>query len=394
MGTPNILVVVIDGLRASALGAYGNTTYPTPALDRFAAESQLFDWCYATSPDLLEVYQSLWQVGNLSLASQLASKGYSTTLITDDSSISTIPAAANFDRCVQVELDREQSRNRPAARAAAIEQTHLARMFGITADEAASSQGSQPQFLWLHTCGLYGPWDAPLDLQEPLLDEGDPPPLESVEPPDFFATDDPDEVFRYASAYAAQIMVLDDCWEQLWNLLHNSTSSRPWLVTLISSRGFSLGEHGRVGGIDQRLYTEQLHVPWIVYEPTQRNRLVRNNSLVTHSDLLPLLAWEVGLDSSLHGEFRPIPSRESLIAASSEGHRALRTAEWCLRQDASASDETRQALPEFPVFPPQAELFVRPDDRWEANDVAKLLPENVELLSQQLNDSLASMSPH
>ncbi len=75
-------------------------------------------------------------------------------------------------------------------------------MFGTVADEAVSSQRSQPQFLWLHTRGLYGPWDAPLELQESLLDEGDPPSVESVEAPDFFATDDPDEVFRYSSAYA------------------------------------------------------------------------------------------------------------------------------------------------------------------------------------------------
>ena len=48
----NILVVVVDGLRASALGAYGNTTFSTPSLDQFAAESLLFDWCYAGSPEL------------------------------------------------------------------------------------------------------------------------------------------------------------------------------------------------------------------------------------------------------------------------------------------------------------------------------------------------------
>ena len=40
----NILVIAVDGLRAAALGAYGNTTFPTPALDQFAADSIVFDW--------------------------------------------------------------------------------------------------------------------------------------------------------------------------------------------------------------------------------------------------------------------------------------------------------------------------------------------------------------
>ena len=52
MPAPNILVVVVDGLRASAFGAYGNTSFPTPALDQFAADSLLLDWCYAPSAEL------------------------------------------------------------------------------------------------------------------------------------------------------------------------------------------------------------------------------------------------------------------------------------------------------------------------------------------------------
>jgi hypothetical protein len=31
------------------------------------------------------------------------------------------------------------------------------------------------------------------------------------------------------------------------------------------------------------------------------------------------------------------------------------------------------------------ELYVRPDDRWEANDVAKLCPDVVEMLSKSLD---------
>ncbi len=36
METRLALVIVVDGLRASALGTYGNTTFPTPNFDSLA----------------------------------------------------------------------------------------------------------------------------------------------------------------------------------------------------------------------------------------------------------------------------------------------------------------------------------------------------------------------
>jgi hypothetical protein len=70
--------------------------------------------------------------------------------------------------------------------------------------------------------------------------------------------------------------------------------------------------------------------------------------------------------------------RDGLVTASAAGHRAIRTAEWCLRQDAAADEHV--------------ELYVRPDDRWEINDVAKLCPEVIETLIPALNAFLRRMS--
>src|SRR4029079_5327245 len=93
----NVLVIVVDGLRASALGAYGNTSFATPALDRFAAESLLFDWAYASAVDLKYIYHSLWCSRNrienaaaLSLPRVFASAGYATALVTDDPSLHSL----------------------------------------------------------------------------------------------------------------------------------------------------------------------------------------------------------------------------------------------------------------------------------------------------------------
>jgi hypothetical protein len=218
---------------------------------------------------------------------------------------------------------------------------------------------------------MYGPWDAPLDLQQSLLEESDPPPVAEVTPPDFIIAthDDPDAAFRYSCAYAAQVMVLDECWE---SLLHALGPADRWLASLLGARGYPLGEHHRVGGVDPRLYGEQLHVPWLMRFPDASGSLARASQLTTHLDVAPSL-----IHSSDSAGVRALvttartPWRDALVATSPAGHRAIRTAGWCLRRGPEPRlDETATAQGD--VQTSDFELFVRPDDRWEANDVAKL----------------------
>ncbi|NOY29027.1 MAG: hypothetical protein GXP28_02280, partial [Planctomycetes bacterium] len=57
----HVICIVVDGLRASALGAYGNTSHPTPQLDALASRSLVADWLWADSPSLKGFYRSAWQ---------------------------------------------------------------------------------------------------------------------------------------------------------------------------------------------------------------------------------------------------------------------------------------------------------------------------------------------
>ncbi len=377
MPAHNILVVVVDGLRASALGAYGNTSFPTPAFDRFAAHSFVLDWCYAQSTELDAIYRDLWHSAARSLPQQLTAAGYTTTLVTDAPELMAFDAADAFGHCSQVA--DAPTRRGGNARAADASHTSLARLFATASDVVAAANPGTSQVVWLHARGMYGPWDAPLELQQSLLDEGDPPPMDDVTPPDFVVTDagDPDAAFRCACAYAAQVMVLDECWEALLSTLESTGAANQWLVTLLGSRGYPLGEHRRVGGVDPRLYGEQLHVPWLIRFPDQLGRLGRTNEFTTQVDLASVL-----LNSNDGANIRSLATsarahwRDALVATSQLGHRAIRTCEWCLRQDSSTA--------------PSSELFVRPDDRWEANDVAKLCPDVVEALSKTMDEMLST----
>lgn len=415
MPATNVLIVAVDGLRASSLGAYGNTTFPTPALDQFAAASALCDACYATSASLPEIYRACWHSHHplrpaaadepeQSLPHLFSRCGYATTLITDDPEVAALPAAAGFDDRIQVAATT-QRRDLPADEPG---QTALGRLFAavcdaIATDNDAGTGGSgrddrrPPRLVWVHSRGMYGPWDAPLELQQMLLDEGDPPPRQDVASPDFMLSevDDPDTPFQVACAYAAQTMVLDACWSALMEALAAHTSGPQWLTMLIGVRGFPLGEHRRIGGIDGRLFADQLHVPWLTRFPAARHALVRTPALTSHLDLLPTLFDAMGRaeDGHLHCDGVSIlsvlamsrtPWRDALLSSSAQGARAIRTLTWTLRQDAVVQNAHETLLEADPLC--RAELYVRPDDRWEANDIAKLCPDVVEQLARVSDD--------
>jgi arylsulfatase A-like enzyme len=201
---------------------------------------------------------------------------------------------------------------------------------------------------------------------------------------------DPDAAFRYACAYGAQVMVLDNCLEDLVNVI-NASGDNGWLISLMGARGFPLGEHGRIGGVDPHTYAEQLHVPWLVRFPDKLGQLTRVDALISHHDLFPTLGHWIDrdgrIDGSTSGGASVLPLASSAQTAwrdattsRSSGARSIRTATWCLREDFALRGATA-----FNGPTEVSELYVRPDDRWEANDIAKLCPDVVEELRARLS---------
>jgi arylsulfatase A-like enzyme len=161
-----------------------------------------------------------------------------------------------------------------------------------------------------------------------------------------------------------------------------------WLVALIGLRGFPLGEHRRIGGVDDRMYGEQVQVPWLLRFPDGIGRLGRSSALVTQGDLMPTFLDYLRIDRPQAPDFpdgisvlpltaNPRANWRNTVLTAGHGSWAIRTPEWCLRQDGAPGAIGSE---EF-----ASELYVRPDDRWEANDVAKLCPEVVESLTQEAN---------
>lgn len=331
-------MIAVDGLRASALGAYGATAHTTPAFDAFAAESTLGEWRYADTADFDTLYTRLAPATH-------AAVGAETLLVSDQPLPPAVGAA--FDERVSLEAP-------PASDVAAsvAETTQAAVWEGFAAALADRVDADRPLFAWLHTRGLYGPWDAPASTYEPLLDEDDPEVAPSVRPAEG-AFDDPGSAeacearFAAACRYAGQIATLDACFGGWLDIVGGLLEGQETRIVLLGLRGYPLGEHGRVGGVDGRGLSEQHHVPLLVCDGDPATRFGRDASLAS-------LASALG--AAARGEPLVADSPVVLRGAAAD---AIITADWMLR---APHDDSPPAL------------YAKPDDRWEQNDVASIEP--------------------
>ncbi len=426
----NAICLVIDRLHCGYLGCYGNAWVGTPGFDHLAPGSFVLDRAYIDSPALDSLYRSYWfgehalahggqdgRIGNpsYSLPQLLSAASVSTTLVTDAAEVAGHPLAGGFGQREEVPTDWPR---RPAAD---LKDTHAARFFAAALD--ALRDARPPFLLWLHSQGMAGPWDAPREMRERYATEEDPPPPDFTRPPAMRlpADPDPDELLGIRQAYAAQVAVLDSCVEALASGLRESKLATDTLFILLSARGYSLGVHGCVGsppGEAEPLYGELTSIPWLLRFPDGLGAADRSGALVQPPDVFAtLLDWfqcgplapradvgqafqparqtgksapqqtaagaerqlaeQVGHTSLLplvRGEVQTIRDRAAIV---SPGERALRTPAWYARF----------------VGPEVAELYLKPDDRWEVNDLARRCPEVAEAMRKALDDCQSTSTP-
>ncbi len=384
MPCQNVIVVVIDRLHAGMLGAYGNAWVHTDHFDHLACDSFLFDQAFIESPSLEAIYRAYWlgthaargaasSSTETNLPQLLGAAGWHTTLLTDEPQLLEWKPAANFvEQCI-VETPATH------APAADMSETQLARLF-MAATEWLSSP-PEPFCLWVHARAMGGPWDAPLEMRRQYAEEEDPTPPDFVDVPDrMLAPDyDPDELLGISHAYAGQISLLDLCLGALTDQLAESGLAATTQLTLLSARGFPLGEHLRVGRCDRALYNETVQIPWLMRFPDDLGRMARSQELVLPSDLPGTLLDWLELDRRPLADGRatsllPIIRGEKLalrdhVCMASENERAIRTHAWFLRQPDDGP----------------AELFAKPADRWEVNEAAKLCDDVAVGLQQALS---------
>ncbi|HEX3997373.1 MAG TPA: sulfatase-like hydrolase/transferase [Pirellulales bacterium] len=410
----NIVVLVLDRLSCGFLGAYGNSWIQTPNFDRLAAEGFLFDRAVIDSPQTDRLYRSYWQGWHAlaqhthaarsqpALPRQLADAGYHTALLADEAWIIDHPAAGAFARRELILPPLDPDANRLAA---SVEETHLASFFSAAINELAAA--TAPFCLWLHTASLGQLWDAPPELRDQYRDEDDPPPSDVSDVPDRWLPTgfDPDELLATVHAYAGQISLLDLVVGELLDAIDRHPSAPDTLLAVVSARGFSLGEHDRVGPCDEPLYAELTHVPLIIRLPAGHGASDRTQALVQPADLHPtFLDWcgqAVGdSDSPVRGKSllpiidrRAESVRDRACTSGLREERAIVTPAWSMRLISHASEETgntraTRRMDQMAASVDVAaslELFAKPDDWFEVNEVGDRCGEVASDMEQALH---------
>ena len=452
------------------VGAYGNAWIHTPHFDELAAESTVFDFAFIDTPDVVSWYDMVWAAsrqpaggersGNphyspentvppRCLIDRVRSHGLKAVLITDAVEIAEHSAAAGFDEVIHIAVPRDERGPQiialgeqepsgnyrpsnsldgekshlpntlgsigdgsageiPNELAATIEDTRLAQFFAAATDWLLKAD--EPFFLWLHTRGLYRPWDAPYSMRARHTEEGDPTPSHSAAVPNRHLNDDcdPDEVLGVLQSYAAQVEALDLLVGSLMDTLKSTERLSNTFLALVSARGYSLGEHRRLGLCDAALYNELIQSVMMLRAAGTDNCMgaaVRSSTLVNTSQLVatiddwllaqrdslptPPRSMDASADQHLPGSlFRELssatPAQQDMLLVRGVGDElACRTRAWHLRLPRGLSGDAT------------AELYAKPSDRWEVNEistrasdiVAKLVDATRLALSQRPDNS-------
>jgi arylsulfatase A-like enzyme len=305
-------------------------------------------------------------------------------------------------------------RNRKVLKTDVEENTGVARTVNAAIDwlERRSSD-PDPFMLWLDLFSPHGPWDTPQpyrdqyvtaepdefeageegDLEdEPVVGEADIDIQEVtalIDVPAGVVGDvlDEAELFRLRRTYAGTVTMVDRWLGVFFDALRRLGRMEDTLVIFTSDQGEPLGEHGFVRRFRPWLYEELVHTPLIIRMPGGRFGGVRHKALVQTVDLLPTILGALGIPPSrneedqfhghdllslVRGELTKV--RDYACLGMDVAEMAIRTHLWYLIVPLESDPEEPRTM----------ELFRKPEDRWDQNNVLEQQTEVAEHLELAL----------
>jgi arylsulfatase A-like enzyme len=419
-----LLVLTARGVRATALGPYGNSWTDTPALDALAARGIVFDRHLADRPDP-EGARRAWRTGCYDLPRSpgesvapavpapdllevLRGRGVRTWLLVDASR----PAPPFFEEGWEV-VERVDAASEATALEAVLERA--SQVLGQLA-------GQDDWLLWIDLATPLPPWDVPEEFlqayfsEEPLEgeEEGEADeeeeeeveeeegseedeevePLEPIEgePPVRVDPEDDEMFLRLHTTYAAALSYLDTGLESLLEELAGLPGCSDVGVLFTSDHGLPLGEHEDVGLRSVWPFAERVHLPLLVRLPGDEGAGRHVSAWTQAIDLAVTVARWFGADLPgcqgidllpLARGTAEVPARPyacSGVERDGQAGWALWTAERKLLVATRPGEDTVTT----------GRLYVQPDDAWEVNDIAGQELEQAEQLQRTLFAFLAA----
>jgi len=418
------IVFVLRGCPAGWLGTYGNEWVGTPNLDRFAAESVVFDRHISDRPDP-NAASAAWLGGSLPSGSRLPDA-------LRDANVRTILVRANhpdtdgpdwfyagWGEVFDVRPEAEDNSPLDA----------LIRGLPQLLERVAKEENA---LLWVEIDRLLPPWDVRQDIFEAYMgrddeedeqqgdeeeddeeeddeeeeddndedeeaedddveeddDEeadgaeltGEPEPVAAAAPipepvPPWydpltgpFNTTDPEAWEWLHSTFAAVVTALDAEFGAIFEQIRAQGLDQSATCVLTSDFGYPLGEHGQIGLHRPWLHTELVHLPLIVRLPGAADKCRRVTGFTQPPDLFPTLLDLFGV--------KPADGMSLLPLARGEAESTRTKAVTALELNGAAEIAIRTDDCAFllPLTVPESEkrepmLFDKPDDRWEVNDM-------------------------
>lgn len=305
-GAPkNIVLVVIDTLRADRLGVYGDPRGLTPNMDALARDGLLFERALAqsawTTPATASILTGTDPTTHgarkldtpirtevPALAEELRAAGLRTAGITTN--VNT-RKELGFDRGFDEFVYLPEKKSREGRYAPAAEVLALSDLFF---DEV----GRQPFFLYLHLSEPHAPYKPEASIAAAVVQGGPSAALRAEEDPQSVLARDParrrpDNLAWLATLYDAEVATVDRAIGELREQLASHGLAGETLIVLTSDHGEAFGEHGAVGH-GRTLFAEELHVPLILNGPGFGAAGRRVGGVARQIDLLPTLLELVG----------------------------------------------------------------------------------------------------
>jgi len=299
----NVILILVDTLRADRLGAWGYARPTSPNLDAFARESVQFknarSQASCTFPSANSILTSRWPAAFLgqpdqamgipaevpSLAEILRARGFHTVAISASAVVRKSPSRFNpkggFDRGFDV--FQEDCVWQPAECVNREASAHLRR-------------GEKPLFLYLHYIDPHGPYRPPPAWQHRFatgnpekewVRKGDPNPIGDwlyKGKPNPGLT--PGDLRYLKDLYDEEIAYFDSQFAALLRSLRGSGLLEDSLVVLTSDHGEEFLEHGDVKHC-RNVFDTTIHVPLVLRIPGARPKTVSRP--VQNLDLVPTI---------------------------------------------------------------------------------------------------------
>ncbi len=405
---PNVILIMVDTLRADHLSCYGYGAIKTPAIDALAADGARFARAYShaswTRPSVATILTSLYPSSHkaihksdilpssvVTLPEVLQAGGYRTVGFANNINVAPLfNFQQGFDDYYFLEPEFFFGATESAAQLTLYNQLrlirerylsqvkHVANYYQpaeVVTDRGLSwvaeyGEGS-PFFMFLHYMDPHDPYFTHPWNGEALARVANPNP-------------DPKEADRYRAAYDGEIVYLDGQLGRLLDGLKARGIYDKTMIVLTADHGEEFCEHGGWWH-GQTLYDEQLGVPLLVKAPRAGAAGIVSNAMVGSVDIAPTILAAAGLAApdAMVGRAlalaadAPAPRDHGFAESDLEGNvlQAYRTDTWKLIQ----------ANPGNPRGLPTQQLFDVSRDAHEQHDVAASQSREVATLAAQLN---------